>query len=392
MKIGFLVPTIHMSLEHYGNEIFAPRDLAIEMVDSLVERGHNVTFFTTSDIDTKARLISGDMNLMPGRLFMDRVFSKDKSRKKWGTFYNLKREFEIDLTLKAFLYAEKNKLDIIHVYIDDYSHYFDEITNTPCVYTLHDPLPSIGSIEYWRLMRFKNHNYISISDNQRGNYDLNFIKTIYHGLDLKDFLYNDNPADYYAFIGRPIKEKGLDIAIRVAEKLHRKIKLAYKKDAKLKNSQYYNNRIVPILNGLVKEIGLLRGNEKSDFYAKAKAFLFPIEWEEPFGLVMIEAMACGTPVIAYGRGSVPEIVKDGETGFIVNHSNKDRRGDWIIKKSGFEGLLEAVRKLDNMSDTEYKTMRLNCRKHVEKNFTIDKMVSNHEDLYKKIIEHEKTKK
>ena len=97
-------------------------------------------------------------------------------------------------------------------------------------------------------------------------------------------------------------------------------------------------------------------------------------------------MACGTPVVAFARGSVPEIVKDGVTGFIVNSSDKDIRGDWIIKKTGVEGLEEAINKIYSMSPDEYKNMRLNCRAHVEKNFTVGKMVDTYEKVYQEIIE------
>ena len=126
-------------------------------------------------------------------------------------------------------------------------------------------------------------------------------------------------------------------------------------------------------------------NKLSDFYGRAKALLYPIEWEEPFGLVLIESMACGTPIVAFARGSIPEVVIDGETGFIVNPSDSDIRGNFIIKKTGKEGLKEAVEKIYAMSEAEYRQMRLNCRKHVEANFTVEKMVDGYEKVYQKLL-------
>ena len=123
----------------------------------------------------------------------------------------------------------------------------------------------------------------------------------------------------------------------------------------------------------IKFIGPAGHDEKIIYLQNAKAFLMPIHWEEPFGLVMIEAMATGTPVIAYGRGSVPEVVKDGETGFIVP------------PEKGVEGLIEAVKKLYAMPEEEYARMRKNCRKHVEDNFTAYRMVSDYEKLYYSLI-------
>ena len=115
--------------------------------------------------------------------------------------------------------------------------------------------------------------------------------------------------------------------------------------------------------------------------------LFPILWEEPFGMVMIEAMSCGTPVIAFNRGSVSEIVKDGVTGFIIDQDNENRsnKGKWIIKKKGVEGLTEAINKIYNMDNREYDQMRHNCRRHVEENFTVEKMVDGYEGVYNRIL-------
>ena len=123
---------------------------------------------------------------------------------------------------------------------------------------------------------------------------------------------------------------------------------------------------------------------KNQLYGKASYFLYPIVWEEPFGLVFLEAMASGTPVIAFAKGAVPEIIKDGETGFIVNPLDNDIRGDWIIKKTGIEGLAQAIEKISSMSDTEYRQMRQNCRKHVEENFIVEKMANEYVEVYKKI--------
>jgi glycosyltransferase involved in cell wall biosynthesis len=126
------------------------------------------------------------------------------------------------------------------------------------------------------------------------------------------------------------------------------------------------------------------GHVKYAFLGNARAFMFPIHWEEPFGLVMAEAMACGTPVIGYARGSVPEIVRDGVTGFIIDPPDGDgfpisESGKWIIKKRGVEGLIEAIGRVREID-------RAACRRHVEENFTVEKMVAGYEEVYKKIIE------
>lgn len=125
--------------------------------------------------------------------------------------------------------------------------------------------------------------------------------------------------------------------------------------------------------------------EISTFYQRSKLFLFPLSWEEPFGLVLAESMACGTPVIAYARGSVPEIIKDGKTGFIINSSNDDSRGNYIIKKTGIEGLCEAVKKIYAMPETDFLTMRRECRTSVEERFTAEHMAQEYMELYKRLL-------
>ena len=142
---------------------------------------------------------------------------------------------------------------------------------------------------------------------------------------------------------------------------------------------------------MIRLLDRMIGPLKYDFLGNAKAFLFPIHWEEPFGLVMVEAMACGTPVVAYNRGSVPEIVKDGVTGFIVDppeedlnsqiSNHNDQQGSWIIKKRGIEGLVEAVRRISEID-------RKACKKHVEEHFTVDHMVDGYIDVYRKILDNQ----
>ena len=127
-------------------------------------------------------------------------------------------------------------------------------------------------------------------------------------------------------------------------------------------------------------------SKKNNHYKNAAYFLYPLQWEEPFGLTFIEAMACGTPVIAFARGAVPEIVEDGKTGFIVNGSDDDKRGNWIVKKTGIEGICEAIKRISKMPDNKYKEMRRYCRKYTEKHFDISRMADDYEVLYKNLIE------
>jgi glycosyltransferase involved in cell wall biosynthesis len=369
--------------------IFAPKPLAIALADGLTKRGHTVYFFGSSDIGTKATLVGGKNILIDQEFVYHKLLHAEKTREKWGTFYLKKNLFDLDLTQKAYLYAKDGQVDIIHAYHDIFSHFFDGITDIPTVYTLHDPLPPEGTYEYWILNEYKNHNYIPISNAfRKGSLKLNFLDTVYHGIDVTNFPFSDTDNGYFLFMARLIPEKGLHTALKVVLRLNVSLKIAsdFSSNENNKKDTYYNKKIKPYLGtSKVTETGMVLGEEKNNLLAGGRALLFPIEWEEPFGMVMIEAMACGTPVVAFARGSVPEVIKDGETGFIVNPSDEDKQGDWIFKRTGVDGFGEAVERIYSMPDTEYRKMRYACRRHVEENFTVEKMVNGYETVYRKIL-------
>lgn len=220
--------------------------------------------------------------------------------------------------------------------------------------------------------RYQYENATWVSNNQK------FI--ISHGVDISKFSLNEKNNDNICWVGRinPSTPKGVSSAVDIATQLRKKINIF----GSIEDSDYQ----LIVKNWKSNDlISFYECKSDKDIIYNAKLFLFPIQWEEPFGLVMIEAMACGTPVVAYARGSVPEVVKDGETGFIVNSSDADIRGDFIIKKTGIEGLCEAVNRIYAMPEDEYRQMRRNCRRHVEENFTVERMVDAYEKVYREIL-------
>lgn len=298
------------------------------------------------------------------------------------------KSFEVALVAKAFF--ESNKFDLYHVNIGngDTALPFAQFVKKPIIVTMHGTIETNNNKKYLSLFRnLKNVYYVSVSNAQRIPIpDLNYIETIYHGVDAKGtWTFDSIGGETIVWVGRAIADKGIDEVIRVIKKTHKKANLfpliKLESPNWIKKMQI-NSKII------IKDITIsyeLNRHELISSYQQGKLFLFPIQWEEPFGLVMIEAMACGTPIVAYARGSVPEVVVDGETGFIVNHSNKDIRGNFIIKKTGIEGLCEAVNRIYAMPKNEYMAMRRKCRMHVENNFTSEKMASNYIDLYKKVL-------
>lgn len=254
----------------------------------------------------------------------------------------------------------------------------------PVLVTLHSPFQINNLDRYFKDFReiANKLSYVSISNNQRlPVLGLNFIKTVYHGIDVNEFPFNEAGGEYVLWVGRGIPEKGIDVGIEAMNKTGKKSHVFVASRSKhlpwLKKVLQSASEQVVIQNDIPR-------HRLVQEYRGAKLFLLPIQWEEPFGLVIIEALATGTPVVAYARGSIPEIMKDGETGFLVNPSEGDIRGDWIVKKTGVEGLCEAIEKIYSLSDYEYKELRRKCRVHVEQNFRIEKEVEEYKEVYRKL--------
>lgn len=208
-----------------------------------------------------------------------------------------------------------------------------------------------------------------------------------HGIDLSMIRFSDNDQKTdIVWVGRidPGMPKGLIETLQVSSKIQIPLQIF----GHIEDKDYFDKEIKPLFTSITcfNE----GSHDKNTIFRNSKLFLFPIQWEEAFGLVMVESMASGTPVVAFARGSVPEVVKDGETGFIVNSSPDDIRGDWIVKKTGVEGLCEAVEKIYSMPFAEYRAMRRACRQHVEQNFTVEKMVDNYERVYEEILSMRKS--
>lgn len=381
MRIGLLLPSILMS-KKYQDRIFAARETFVELCDGLMEKGHDVFAYASENTKTKAKLISGKKELEEGRLYSVKDIPSDLKDRLSDIRASL--EYELDLTKKAITHAQENNLDVLHFFHSSFTSYFAPFTKIPTILTLNDPIFPKDTLEYSRLTDSAGLNYVTISDSQKNNYQKEFsfssIKTIYLGLKERDFTFSQDSQDYLAFLGRYIPEKGVVDAIKASFALNMPIKMASSNN--YKETAYYEKEIKPYLSSqLIEEMAYLSSvSEKSKFLSHAKALLFPIQWEEPFGMVMIESMACGTPVIAYNRGSVSEIVRDGVTGFIIDPDDEDRpgKGSFVIKKKGLDGLMEAIKKISEID-------RKNCRKHVEEKFSIEKMIENYEKLYQEII-------
>jgi glycosyltransferase involved in cell wall biosynthesis len=256
----------------------------------------------------------------------------------------------------------ENRFDIIHSHVDYWSFPFARLTNVPTVSTMHGWL----DMEELRPVYARYHELplISISDAQRKPLSsMNWIKTIYHGLPRDLLRFSPGPGKYLAFLGRISPEKRPDIAIDVARRVGIPLKIAAKVD--VSDREYFEAVIKPHISPPdVEYIGEIDESEKSEFLGNALALMFTIDWPEPFGLVMIESLASGTPVIARRRGSIPEVIHHGVTGFIAD---------------SIEELAAAVCKVEALSREE-------CRREFETRFSAETMVDHYDRVYRQLIE------
>ncbi|MBI2074667.1 MAG: glycosyltransferase family 4 protein [Candidatus Levybacteria bacterium] len=333
------------------------------LTEELVRRGHEVTLFAPADSKTSANLFSSLPKSLRGRIDF-----KSKSL------------FPMLQYIECF--ARAGQFDMIHNHGQFETFFLAELIKTPVVHTIHGSYDGLTTSpdRMQTLTRFKNHNFVSISGAQRRGFpELNYAGTVFNGINIHEFNYSKKKGNYLFWISRMAPDKGPIDAIKAAQKLKMELKISAAINSV--NLEYYQNKVKPLIDGkLIKFNGEVAHKDKSKVYKNALCTLFPIHWEEPFGLVMIESMACGTPVIAYNRGSVSEVVRDGVTGFIIDPDNKNRpkKGSWVIKKQGIAGLVEAVRRVGEID-------RQMCRKHVEENFTVNRMVDRYEKIYEKIL-------
>lgn len=359
MKIGLLLPSLLMA-ERFADRIFAPKDLFLSLADGLVRRGHEVFVYSTSNTKTLAKVISGP------RIFEEKNLESVRVRTEQNEYTLFKlnySEYELDLTVKAYQHAQQVGVSIMHSYHDHLAHYIASLSTIPTVYTLHDPSFSEGTLEGWRFDRFSKDNFIAISQRQKELFQsrLNVIGVVYHGIDTGAWEWEKESGEYLAYGGRFIPEKGVEDALSTSEALNIPLHLATS-DNYLDTPYYKDQLAARLKNPLFTFTGFLSEKAKNDWLKKAKALLFPIKWEEPFGMVMIEAMACGTPVIAFNRGSVPEVIVPGKTGFIVD---------------SVDGMVAAIKRIGEIDRTA-------CRRHVEEHFTVKKMVEGYEKIYEKL--------
>jgi glycosyltransferase involved in cell wall biosynthesis len=313
------------------------------LTEALVDQGHEVTLFASGDSVTSATLMA----------MAERSVRAEPGSVDWV----MRHVMMVDR-----VFEEAAAFDVIHFHIDLLHYPQARHCATPCLTTLHGRLDLAGLLRLHE--QFDTHPLVSISNAQRRPLsNANWCATVHHGVPEALYGFHEQPQDYFAFLGRISPEKRVDRAIEIAIACGTRLRIAAKIDAV--DRGYFEREIRGLLaHPLIEFVGEIAEHEKDAFLGNARALLFPIDWPEPFGLAMIESLACGTPVIAYGCGSVPEVLQDGVTGRIVSHQAE---------------AIDAARGIATLS-------RRTCREAFERRFTADKMAHRYVQVYQALID------
>ena len=340
MRIGMIAPPwFPLPPQRYGGI----ESVVSLLTEGLVARGHEVTLFASGDSETRAAL--------------SYVFAR-------APFERMEDGGHLEIVHSLAAYLRADEFDVIHDHdglagraMGAVAH---RLIGTPVVATLHGPA-DVDTQLALNALRADLH-FIAISDSQRRGFpDLDFAGTIPNAIDVEHMPYCTEKDDYLLFVGRMTPDKGAHTAVDVAQRLDRRLIMAGKVNEGPER-EYFAARVEPRLSDRVRFLGEVDHDTKVRLYERARCTLFPIQWPEPFGLVMIESLACGTPVIATRHGSVPEVIEHGRTGFIVDDA---------------DGMVEAFAHIDEIDPAE-------CRRAVEKRFGRDAFVTAHEAVYARL--------
>jgi len=314
------------------------------LTEELVARGHEVTLFASGDSKTQAQLIP----VVPQAL---RLASQMDS-------HDVERMRALEAVAQCNL-----AFDIIHHHCDYHHFPWSRRMRTPTVTTLHGRLDLPGLARIYGA--FPEMPLVSISEAQRlplGS-DFNWVATVPHGMPPSALEFRAEKGEYFAFLGRASREKRLDRAIEIARALRTPLRVAVKVDEC--DEPWFESAVRPLLDGpYVEMVGEIPEREKSEFLGRAKALLFPIDWPEPFGIAMIEALACGTPVVAFRHGSIPEVLEDQKTGFLVDD---------------MEAAIAAAAQVEDLD-------RAVCRAEFERRFSVAVMADRYEAVYEGLVQ------
>jgi glycosyltransferase involved in cell wall biosynthesis len=310
------------------------------LADGLADRGHDTTLYASGGSKTRAKLVS--------------IFEEPPGAQFIGDPW-------YDAVQSVSAYSDASSFDIVHDHSGLVGPAIGSLAGVPVVHTLHGPFTDKAR-RFYELLSGRVW-FVAISEAQRGFCpDLSYAGTVHNGIDVDLYPFRAEKEDFLLFLGRVNKEKGPELAVEVAHRTGHKLVMAVKM-AEDFEKEYWRDVVEPSLDGSEEIIGEVTLEQKADLLSRARATLFPIQWPEPFGLVMTESMATGTPVLAFPYGAAPEVIVDGKTGFLVN---------------SIDEMCDAVERVDRIRPDD-------CRQHVTQHFSDDAMVEGYLRCFERVL-------
>ncbi len=380
-RVALVVPHIYMNQKILPDVIFSPAELAITLANGLAEYDVDVTLFSPGPVKTSVKNITADLSLFEAELAGRGDTYADLLKKHPFTFVTLARQVQAELISAAYTAANSGEYDIVHVYTneEDIAMQFAGLCMVPMVFTHHDPFNFL--VKYKAIFpKFTNLNWISISMSQRQTMptDTNWVGNVYHGINPGDYsvIESNMVEPYVAYCGRIVEPKGVHLAIKAVQKYNQenntklRLKIAGKHYGGAGKDSYWHDVIEPMLGDDIEYVGFISDkNMKNEFLGRATALMMPSVFDEPFGLVMIEALSSGTPIIGLNSGAIPEVV-DEKTGIVVEKYTDENKvvADMVV----------AISEIGKLSSAD-------CRARFIENFTAKKMCQNYSQIYHKTI-------
>lgn len=397
MKIALVVPHIFMHQRILPRVIFSPGHLTISLAKGLAELGHEVTLFSPGSVDEylqpsqnqedgekhglRIKNQTADLSRFEAELEARGDDYLDLLKKHPLTYITLARQVQAEIVAQAYEQANQDQFDLVHVWTneEELALVNARFCQKPVVFTHHEPFSFL--VKYRSIFpKYSHLNWISISKSQQQTLNqqvedrVSWVGNVYHGLKKDRFKLNSEPGDYLVYMGRIIKPKGVHLAIKAAKQAGKKLKIAGKHYAGHSKDKYWQEQIKPQLDGeQIEYLGFVRSDqEKQQLLGNAQALLMPSTWSEPFGLVMIEALACGTPVIGFDRGAIPEVIENEKTGRVIAFEPSQT-------EQNLARMVRAIKKINSIK-------RQNCRRAFEEKFTSKKMLQNYHSIYQRLVE------
>ncbi len=390
-KVALVVPHLYVCDALRSQVIFSPGELVRELVRGLAALPDlEVTLFTPGPVKCAVKNITADWSGLTAELERRKYPLTTLASRHPSLFVALARQLQAEIVATTYARANAGEFDVVHVYTneEDLALQFAELCDKPVLFTHHDPYNFL--IKYKSVFpRYRHNNYISTSMVQQKTAPTgtNFVANIYHGLDETKYQPSFGRGEYFVYSGRLVAEKGVELAVRAA----RYASLPLKIIGKYYQEGYFEEQIQPLLNEQIEYLGFQRGEAMKDTLRHAAALIVPSRFAEPFGMVAIEALALGTPVIASKNGALPEIIQDGKNGFLVDVAEKAEPN---VDQKSINQITAAMQQIwqandgadtkvvDSVGPRSVTELRQAARQSFLDHFTLDRMVAAHAALYR----------